>query len=347
MIKSSKYMDYTQKIVPEFKEILIRRLELLKEISKEGPIGRRLLSINLNLKERRVRDETEILKELGFICINSDGMILSDGGKKILTELIDFFNFNSEFRSLSHRIRNFLGVKEVYIVEGNADSDERVLNSIGIKASEILKNHLKSNITISVTGGTTVSKVIENFEFTNKFEEIEVVPARGGVGFNSASQSNVLSFELAKKINGKSERFYVEETLSDDSLEKVFNDEAIIRKIKKVRESDILIYGVSTLDSTARKRCFSDYERKKLNEVGAVGEAYGCFFNYDGQMCYKLKYSLLDGDIVKGKKLTISVSGGESKAAAIISTEKNNFNSIVIIDEGAARKILELIKLNS
>ena len=46
---------------------------------------------------------------------------------------------------------------------------------------------------------------------------------------------------------------------------------------------------------------------------------------------------------MKKIKNQVAVAGGKSKAKAIVAAEMNNFNSVLITDEGAAREIVKLL----
>ena len=94
----------------------------------------------------------------------------------------------------------------------------------------------------------------------------------------------------------------------------------------------------------ARRRGLSDEEIQKIEEVGAVGEAFGYYFNKQGDIVYATSSIGARIDDISNIETRIAVSGGKNKAEAIISTEINNNNSVLITDEGAAREILSIIK---
>ncbi|MDY5211298.1 MAG: hypothetical protein SPH81_01990, partial [Intestinibacter sp.] len=67
-----------QKLIPEVVEIMTKRYLVLREISLNGPIGRRALSTNLQNSERVVRTETELLKQQGLIDVDLKGMTITE-----------------------------------------------------------------------------------------------------------------------------------------------------------------------------------------------------------------------------------------------------------------------------
>lgn len=59
---------------------------------------------------------------------------------------------------------------------------------------------LKDNSIIALTGGSTLKEVVEAFPRVTNLSQIQVVPARGGMGKKVETQANTLAATLAKKI---------------------------------------------------------------------------------------------------------------------------------------------------
>ena len=60
-------LDLLRKIVPELVEVLEKRYNVLRTIFYNQPIGRRMLASELNLGERVVRNEIDLLKTQNLI----------------------------------------------------------------------------------------------------------------------------------------------------------------------------------------------------------------------------------------------------------------------------------------
>ncbi len=76
--------------MPELLEVLEMRYTILKNIKYREPIGRRLLSTIVNLSERVVRSETNLLKTQGLIDIKSSGMYITEEGDEVFIGLKAF-----------------------------------------------------------------------------------------------------------------------------------------------------------------------------------------------------------------------------------------------------------------
>ena len=74
-------LELQRKIVPELVEVLEKRYNVLRTIYYNQPIGRRMLANELNLGERVVRNEIDLLKSQNLIEINTPGMTVTKDGQ--------------------------------------------------------------------------------------------------------------------------------------------------------------------------------------------------------------------------------------------------------------------------
>lgn len=82
----------------------------------------------------------------------------------------------------------------------------------------------------------------------------------------------------------------------------------------------------------------------KVNEIiskGAVGEAFGHYFNENGEIVYKLNTAGIDLETFKNVEESIAIFAGKRKANALIALSNINKNIVLITDEESAQAILE------
>lgn len=331
------------KIVPELVDLLEKRYNVLRTIYYKQPIGRRVLANNLNLGERIVRAEINFLKEEGLIEVRSPGMTITKSGEEIVFKLKDFIHGIKGLSDVEKRVKELLGLRDVIIVPGDVDENKTILKDIGKAGANYLKDNLKSNSKIALTGGSTIKELIESFPQINTLSEILVVPARGGMGRQVETQANSLAASLAKKINGSYEMLHIPGNLSPDVLEKLLKEKEIKEVINCIRNSDILIYGIGNAIEMAEKRSASTEKIKKLKELGAVGEAFGFYFDKDSKVVSQSVAIGIDINEVSKIKVNIAVAGGKNKIEAVISTMRNNSNGVLVTDEAIGRGILKAL----
>ncbi|MBD7915901.1 sugar-binding transcriptional regulator [Clostridium sp. Sa3CUN1] len=337
-------LSLQKKIVPELVEVLEKRYSILRTIYYNQPIGRRVLANQLDLGERIVRTEINFLKSQNLIEINTPGMTVTEEGKEIVNKLKDFIHEIKGLSDIEENIRSFLGLKDVIIVPGDVEKNQIILKEIGKATAHYLKSIIEDNNIIAITGGNTIKEFVESMPKMNSLSNILVVPARGGMGRKVEIQASTLAASLAQKLHGSYKLLHIPENLSLNLLDTLLKEKEIKEVIDNIHKADILIYGIGDALVMAEKRDVSEEEYDKLKSLGAVGEAFGCYFNKDSKVVSE--NTSIGININEARKINthIAVAAGENKVDAIIATMKNNVNAVLVTDEAAGRRIMEFIK---
>ncbi|MBU3090818.1 sugar-binding transcriptional regulator [Clostridium sp. CM028] len=333
-----------QKIVPELIELLEKRHDILRMICYNQPIGRRILADQMCISERIVRNEINFLKSQNLIEVNALGMFITTDGEEILDQLKGFIHEIKGLSKIEKFIEKHLKLQQVIVVPGNVEIDKSVLKEVGKVAAIYVMDIIKDNSIIAITGGSTVKEVVDNLSKNNKYTNVLVLPARGGMARNVEIQANTLVARLADKIGGNYELLHVPDNLSNDALKTIVNEKSIKSIIDKIRSADILIYGIGIASDMAMKREVPEKEIKELEELGAVGEAFGQYYNELGEIVHSTPTIGVKNEDVTDSKTLIAVAAGKNKARAIIATEINRLSTVLIIDQAAAEEIVNIIE---
>lgn len=336
-------LELIKNIAPEIIEIIEKRYLILKSIFYNQPVGRRTLSNELNIKERTIRDEVNILKSHGYLNIDLMGMYITEDGKKILSDIDAIYNDLKGIPELQEILKEKLKIKKVVIVPGNSSENRMVLKEMGKITSRILKNMVQTKDVIGITGGNTMAVVAEEAMQDNKSRDIVVIPARGGLGREVETQSNSIAAKLAGQLGGSYRLLYVPDSLEEEALELILKNEEIKESIEMINNMNILVFGIGRADIMAKRRNLSEEKIKDLINNGAVSEALGHYFDIKGEEVWEYKTIGLSLEKFKSLDNIIGVAGGEDKAKSIISVSTLNEDLVLITDEFAARKILEII----
>ncbi|MDT8717900.1 sugar-binding transcriptional regulator [Clostridium sp. 19966] len=335
-----------QKIVPELIELLDKRYNILRTIYYNQPLGRRMLANSLSLGERVVRTEIDFLKSADLISINTLGMTVTPEGEKVVTKLKEFIHEIKGLTDIEKVIKEKLQVRNVIVVPGDMDEDTTVLKEMARIAANYVKASVKNNMTIAITGGTTIKEVIDNVPKVSNLHNVLVVPARGGMGRTVEIQANTLAAKLANRLGGSYKLLHIPDNLSSKAFDAMINEKDIKEVVENIRNANVLIYGIGRADEMARRRGVVPDKLEIIKKLGAVGEAFGCYFNREGNVIYSTPNVGINNNDIKKIEYPIAVSGGKSKAEAILATEKGNVTSVLITDEGAAREILKILQAN-
>ncbi|WP_027340147.1 sugar-binding transcriptional regulator [Halonatronum saccharophilum] len=335
------YLKLQKRIAPEIFKVIERRYEILKLVERLQPIGRRSLAQELDLSERTIRKHLDFLKDKKFIDTTSAGAVITLNGGKMLRELELFIKELKGTSKLEKRLGSFLAM-EVHILPKSINSTQ-VKEELGRFAAYILKDMISYGEVIAVTGGTTLSTLAEAMTPVSKNLNITVVPARGGLGEEVEIQSNTIAAKIAKKLGGEYYLLHTPDNLKKETISTLIKEPSIKKVLDLAKRADVLIHGIGTAQVMAKRRGMPLSEIEKLKKAGAVGEAFGYYFNQVGKIVYSTEsVGLKLSDLAKIKKV-VAIAEGKNKAKAILASVSKDYQDILIVDEDAAMGILELI----
>ena len=331
-----------QKLIPEVVEIMTKRYLVLREISLNGPIGRRALATNLQNSERVVRSETELLKQQGLIDVDLKGMTITEEGRELLRDLKDVMSDAMGLNELQEEVRQHLGIKKVVLIPGSYDNNHSLLKDISKQASKYFLNAIKEDDIVSIAGGSTMLEFAKSIKSDKKYNSVTVVPARGSVGLDVETQSNNVVAEVSKNIHANYKLLNVPDQLCEESIKTLTQEPEIKNTLELIKNSNVLVFSIGRADEMVKRRKLSDEKAKDIMNKKAVGEAFGHYFNKKGEIVYKLNTVGIDMESFKNKRETIAVFAGRKKAEAFIPISKINKNIVLITDEESAKEIIKL-----
>ncbi len=268
-----------RKIIPEMTEILEKRYNIIRVIYHKQPIGRRAVASKLGLGERVVRTEVNILKKQGLLDIKSIGMSLTREGEQIIHQLKDFIHELKGLKSMEEMLEKKLDIKDVVIIPGDCCENELVFKDIGRIASSYIREFIDDNQVVGVTGGTTMAQVAKEMTLSRQSRDVLVLPARGGVGKNVETQANNIAAKLADKLGGTYKLLHMPDNINKEALETMLKLPEIKELVDKIKEMDILVFGIGRADEMAKRRKLSQNSFDSLMNKRAVSEAFGYYFD--------------------------------------------------------------------
>ncbi len=335
--------DYLRLIVPEFPELLLGRYRLLQRISFAAPAGRRSLAAYFQVGEKVLRRELEILREQGLIHVEKRGISLAPAGEELVNGITPYLKLMLGLNTMEQELLKLLKVKRVSVVPGDLEKDEVVLLEMGRAAAKILRECLKPDIVLAVSGGTSCAAVADMLPNLAAPHGITVVPARGGLGEEVDYQANNIAAHVARKLKAGYRLLHLPDSLSQEALEMLLHEPKIAEILARINSAGVLLHGIGTAEDMARRRGAGEEEIRTLQVKGAVGEVFGFFFNARGEVVECIpSLGLYLEDMSNRVDNVIVIAGGSKKAEAIIAVVGNHPRDHLVLDESAARKIMEI-----
>ncbi|NGP45320.1 hypothetical protein G4V62_10260 [Bacillaceae bacterium SIJ1] len=339
-------VDLQQKLLPDMMLVLRRRYQILQYIRVMQPIGRRSLATSLGLSERSLRSEVDFLKEQGLIHVFSNGMVLAEEGEPLITALEDTMKEISGLKDLESQLASALNLEGVVVVPGDSDEIPWVKKELGRAAVQCMKGFFGANNIVAVTGGTTMAAVAEMMTPENRKSQRQLfVPARGGLGENVDIQANTICAKMAERAQGEYRLLHVPDQLSQSAFDSMVREPAVKEVLDLIQSATMVVHGIGDALSMARRRKTSPKDLENIQAQNAVGEAFGFYYNDDGEVIHKVKTIGLQLEDLHTVETIIAVAGGASKARAIRACMKEQKRTHLITDEGAAKAFVRGLSL--
>lgn len=340
--ENNQLIDMLKTVTPEIVSLLDARFKILRIVTHDQPIGRRNLSAKLDVTERVLRKEANILKENGLLEFSPEGMVITEKGNLLLNTLECFLHDFRGIREIEKRLAKRLNIQKVFITPMEFEDSGLMMQEIGKMASRYLSTTLKADSVLGMTGGSTLFHVVESFKRDKRCPKgIKVVPARGGIGDRVEYQANTLSEKLASKLEGYYKQLYTPDSLSKAAIESLKNEPKIKAIMEDIEEINTLIFGVGNANTMARRRGLGQAVISKMLNDGAVAEAFGYYFNEKGEIVHEISTIGITLEKFKSLDNIIAVAGGKEKVEAIIAISKLNNRLVLFTDESVAKTILD------
>ena len=336
-------------LIPDAFEILRRRYRILQYIDFLAPVGRRVLAQQLDMSERSMRTETDLLKKQHLVKSNRGGMSLTAEGVQLYHELDPIMKSLSGESQKEVALAEHLGIRRAVIIPGDSDREAGVFTHFGHCLTDLLQANLtddRDNI-IVVLGGTTLKKVADHMRKIPFCEEHNIfVSGRGGIGEKVEVQANTISAQMAERVGGDHVSLYVPESVSQSTYDSLLSEPSIQKALQLISQSTCVIHGIGNALHMAESRGMTGKQIQALIDRGAVAETFGYFYNSDGEVVYRLPRIGLQLEDMESIPTIFAVAGGKNKAQ-VIQSYMNNApqQTCLLTDEGAANEILKGLSL--
>ncbi|MGI6604709.1 MAG: hypothetical protein GX062_08895 [Firmicutes bacterium] len=337
--------DLQQRLVPELIDVLCGRYTILRTISLLQPVGRRVLAQELAVSERKLRGEVLFLRDQGLISSSGLGMSLTESGAVVVEDLAQYVRELKDLTRGEAALASYLNLERVIAVPGDSDSSETVRKDMGRAAARYLKSILTPGMVLAVSGGTTLAAAAEAVVPASFRGSVTVVPARGGMGEDLSKQAGTIAATIATKLGANYRLLHLPDSLGAEAAAAVAREPEIKEVLDLVRSASVLLLGIGAAQTMARRRHLCPDQLELLEQLGAVGETFGYYFNRQGEIVYVTPSTGLKLEDIQRIHKVVAVAGGSSKAEAMLSVLSYKFPPLTLVtDEGALWRMLSLVE---
>lgn len=329
-------------LVPESWRLLQSRYQILRAVLYAQPIGRRMLARQLEMSERVLRSETDLLKNQNLILYSSQGMLVTEKGEQVFKMLQRMIGDFIEMSDIEQAIAKKVGIRFCKVI--SSTSSLSLSATLSDEVQRLLDFLLPLGETIvAVTGGQTMALLADHFSpMIASDRQLAFVPARGGVGGSTLIQANSVSEQMAVRTGGKHYSLYIPEHLSQKTYVPLMEEPLVAKTIAMMKQAQCVLYSVGSATIMAERRGLTQEDIQILTEKRAIGEAFGYFFDVDGKIVFKLPRIGLHLDDLETIPYNIAIMEGSQKAEAFKAYAKLApiDRTWFVIDESLATMVL-------
>jgi lsr operon transcriptional repressor len=252
---------------------------------------------------------------------------------------------------VSRHLRRTFGLTEALVVPDHAagEGDRRSLNArLGLGGAQFMSTHLRPGGTLGVGWGDTVSRVIASTNF-GAVGPVRMVSLTGGV---DAYLPAFLSSKSEGTLDSDSTSATVIPTpivASTPELAAALKAEPSIQQVLKQAcgvEQAIVGVGTPAIDATIVEMGYLEADDvRALRDHHVVGDILGQFFDASGQVVklpiHDRRIGIELSDLAQIPKV-VGVAGGLHKVEAILGALRGGFLDVLVTNELAALRLLEL-----
>lgn len=233
------------------------------------------------------------------------------------------------------------------VVPSVQGSGETTLKEVGRAAAELLLTKLRDGDTIAISGGRTLSTVIENLNAAVDYD-VNVVPMTGGVQGQHYTDVNHLATELAKRLSGRATLLHAPlhaDTRKNRDL--LMSMKSVRGVLDEARGAAVALVGIGAVVD-ARSTYYEAHpemaaEREALYDAGVRGELLGHLIDERGALSgdgYNSRLVALEPREISQMSVSIAVASGPAKPEPIVAAMRGGYFNAFVTDENTALSVL-------
>jgi len=253
--------------------------------------------------------------------------------------------------NLEEEMEKRFGLKRAIVIENSGLSETELKSKLGAAGAEFLLEGVKDGDIIGVSWGTTVNEVVNHLP-SRINKNVDIVQATGGSHQISVDLNcHDITSRLAKKFGAEPHLLFAPAIMDSKELHDMLLNEKSIRDTFEYFDGiSIMLTGIGSIfpeiiSSFISTGQISSKDFEKLKEKHAVGDIYSYFFDIGGNICETdLNERIVSMPVGALKKIPyrVGIAGGALKAEAILGALRGNIINILITDDTAAVRILEI-----
>jgi deoxyribonucleoside regulator len=239
---------------------------------------------------------------------------------------------------------------DAMVVASESDATDLTRRRIGQAAARYLERTLQNGDIVGIGWGRSLYEMVNHLE-PNRKARITVAPLIGGLGqIAPMFQVHELTRLLAEAFGGTWQNFYTPALVESDEMASTLLRSADGKQVTALwQHLSVAVVGIGNVDlGTEMQMLFVNYldaeTQKRLSDAQAVGDICVRFFDIKGKPCADAMHGIVGISLehLRKTRRVIGLACGITKAEAILGALRGKHVNVLVTDEPAARRVLEL-----
>ena len=251
---------------------------------------------------------------------------------------------------LEDALRARFGLVHARVLSGRGQPYEETLRGLGALAARYVESILTGGMVLGISWGVAVYSTVRALR-PERHLPITVVQMVGAVGEGDPLIDGPDLARLLANVYGGEYRYLHAPLIVEDARarEALLQEPRIRETLRLAGQADVALVGIGAPTPEVYSLLRAGYVDRealaRLRAQGVVGDI--CARHYDAQgrvMDIELNHRIvgIELEALHGIGQVIGVAGGEAKAEAILGALRGGHVNVLVTDDAAARKVLEL-----
>lgn len=240
------------------------------------------------------------------------------------------------------------GLAQAIVIKSDPTADDGILRrTIGHFGGKFLHAFLKTDDTVAIAGGRTLSEVVKHLP-TDQPRSVTIIQAMGHVDAELCEfDAQEVGRSIAQRVGGSFVPLNAPAFLPDKATRDVILELEQVRGVRRsLRAAGLAIVGIGSLQNSvfAQRGTLTSSMIAELANAGAVGEICGRFFQCSGEECatpWADRVVSISLNELREIPLVMAVTCGSDRSAAIQAAARGGLINGLLMDAGGARALLE------
>jgi deoxyribonucleoside regulator len=251
---------------------------------------------------------------------------------------------------LEQRLLETFALRDARVLASYDHLSEEVRRGMGNLAAEYFDQIVHDDMIVAVSNGRSIASTIEQLNSSRRVD-LTAVQILGALGSgNPFADSPDIVRNLAEAYGGQYRYMHAPLLVEDSRTRELLMQEPLVQEtLSLARQADVALLGIGSLSDETSGMIWMGYLDSKdiawLKENGAAGHMCAQHFDINGQVMdveFNRRTIGLSISTLRSIDTVIAIAGGEMKANAILGAIRGDYLDVLITDDQAARKVLDL-----